>query len=89
MRPRHCWIFHLNYLWAYSQINNVDDGGDDGDDDDDDDNDDEIHDYQTFDNHQETVEERQANTIYWLMWMGEVIEHYDQMYVFQYQNMMI
>jgi hypothetical protein len=57
--------------------------------DDDDGDDDEIHDYQMFDNHQEIVEEIQVNTIYLLMLMDEVIEHFVQKYVFQYQNKMI
>lgn len=54
--------------------------------DDDDGDDDEIHDYQNFDNHQEIVEEILMNTIYWLMSMDVVIEHFVQMYVFRYRN---
>lgn len=54
--------------------------------DDDDGDDDEIHDYQNFDNHLEIVEEILMNTIYWLMSMDVVIEHFVQMYVFRYRN---
>ena len=61
----------------------VDDDDDDGDEDDD-----EIHDYQTLDNHRETVEEKLMNTIYWPMLMGEVIAHFFQMSVFRYRNTM-
>lgn len=73
-------MFHLDFGeedYPMDNDDNVDD--DDGDDD-------EIHDYQNFDNHQEIVEEILMNTIYWLMSMDVVIEHFVQMYVFRYRN---
>ena len=77
---------HLIILQHCDEFRYPMDNDDNEDDDGDDDDVSEIHDYQTFDNRQEIVEEILTNTIYSLTSMDEEVEHSVQMFVFQCRN---